>query len=66
MGVSYAGYGGLAPGATGYSQTTYSTGYPAAVGVSTVGVGSLGVSTVPMSRTSTVAMGTTTVAPTIY
>jgi len=58
-------FGGVAPG-MGYSQTSYGVGYPGAVGMSTMGVGQMGVSNVPVSRTSTVSMGTTTIAPTIY
>lgn len=63
-GLGYGAYGVL-PG-NSYSQTTYNTGYPGGYGASTLGVSGLGVSTVPVSRTSTVSMGTTTVAPTIY
>jgi hypothetical protein len=44
-------------GTAGYA---YSAGYTAPMGVSTVGMGPLGVSGVG------VAMGTTTIAPTIY
>ena len=63
VGVGYGGYSGygVLPG-NSYSQTTYSTGYPGAVG----GMNQLGVSAVPVSRSSTVSMGTTTIAPTIY
>lgn len=65
-GAPGVGYGYGAPGSNTYSQTTYGTGYPGAIGMSTVGVAPLGMSAVPVTRTSNVSMGTTTIAPTIY